>query len=76
MMNKIRRASIQKLIDALTSLRADLDDVCRDEEYAFGNLPENLQDSQRGDVMQDAIDFMDNASDSIGDAIDQLSEIV
>lgn len=76
MMNKIRRASIQKLIDALTSLRADLDDVCRDEEYAFDNFPENLQGSQRGDDMQDAIDFMNDASDSIGEAIYQLSEIV
>lgn len=39
-----------------------------DEEEAFDNLPEGIQEGERGDTMQEAID-------SLNDALEQLEEL-
>lgn len=37
-------------------------------------MPESLQDGERGDAMQEAIDNLSSAMDSIGEAVDSLDE--
>lgn len=59
-----------KLLAECSSIKSEIDDVQSDEEDAFDNMPENLQDSIRGEESQDAIDSLQNASD----ALDELSE--
>lgn len=38
-------------------------------------MPEGLQESERGDQMQEAIDALDEACCSMEEAIDRLNEI-
>jgi hypothetical protein len=55
-MNKQRRnalSAIEKKIDELVS---ELYDIKDEEQDAFDNLPEGLQMSERGDLMQENID--------------------
>jgi hypothetical protein len=39
-------------------------------------MPESLQESERGEAMQEAIDNLESASSSLEEAIDYLNEIV
>ena len=74
-MNKARRKKIEEIREAISSLYDDLESVKIDEEDAFDNLPESLQESDRGESMQDAIDHLDSACDMLQEAIDELEDI-
>ncbi len=75
-MNKERRKSIERIVDKLNEIQADLAWVRNDEEEAYDNLPEGIQSSERGDSMEEAIDAMDNADGSLQEAIDYLEELI
>ena len=87
-MNKARRKALGDIIaklEAMEELRTGiqelLDEVMSEETEALENMPESLQESERGQQMQDYIDTMDSAIGDL-DAIDvesimeQLQEIV
>lgn len=71
-MNKARRSAIQKIIERLEEIRDDIDAVKSEEEEAYGNLPESLQESERGEAMSEAIDVLDSAYSSIEESLDYL----
>lgn len=75
-MNKTRRKALEKVQDKLLEAQADLQWIREEEEDAFDNLPESLQDSEKGESMQEAISTMEEIDSSIQDAIDNLSELV
>ena len=54
-MNKTRRRSIQQIIDHLTELKEHIDLLRDEEQEAYDNLPESLQESERGEAMSTAI---------------------
>lgn len=74
-MNKQRRMEIKNIIAELENIKTKLDNVFSEEQYAFDNMPENLQYSMRGEESQEAIDYMSEAVSSIEEAIDQLEGI-
>lgn len=71
-MNKARRSSIQKIIERLEEIRDDIESVKNEEEEAYENLPESLQESGRGEAMSEAIDALDSAYSSIEEVLDYL----
>lgn len=75
-MNKQRRKELDKIQDTLLEVQTDLEAVKNEEEEAYDNLPESLQDSERGEVMQDAISILEDALNSIEEAIDYLNDIL
>lgn len=77
-MNNSRRQQIRtitrKLIAAYRTFSSslqeslpELQDILSDEQDALDNLPESLQYSYRGTAMQDAIDNLEAACQSIED---------
>ena len=74
-MNKERRQAIKDLLstisdtvdelntidDTIGSIYLDIEEVKDEEEGAFDNMPDGLQEGARGDAMQAAIDKMDSA---------------
>lgn len=67
-MNAKRRKALAAVItqlETLDSLRQEilerLEEVKGEEEDALGNMPESLQESERGQQMQEYIDSMENA---------------
>lgn len=44
------------------------------EQEALDNMPESLQEGERGEAMQDAIDNLSSAMDSVEEAVDSLEE--
>lgn len=86
-MNAARRKSLKNIIARLEELdslreeiREQLAEVIEEEQEALDNMPESLQESDRGQQMQDHIDTMENVTGEldlmdITDLIDQLQEL-
>ena len=75
-MNKQRRKEIMEIITELENIKSKLESVKSDEEFAFENMPENLQGSMRGEESQDAIDTLDTANDLVQEALDSLESAI
>ena len=75
-MNKQRRKELGKLIDQLEDVKSKIETIKGEEEMAYDNMPESLQDGNNGQRMQDAIDALDYALDGFDDIIDNLQDAV
>lgn len=75
-MNKDRRKRIQNIIDRLTDLETEIEKIQDEEQEAYDNLPESLQECEKGERMSDAIDSLDHAFCSVGDTISYLDEVI
>ena len=73
-MNKPRRKRIDAILQKLEELSEELCIIKEEEEEAFENLPESLQETERGESMQDAINNMDEAISNISDATEYLRD--
>ena len=74
-MNKSRRKQIQEALSLIEKAYDLLTDAKDEEEMAFENLPESLQESERGTTMQDNVDNLDMAVTSLEEAKDALENI-
>lgn len=101
-MNNQRRRSLKQLIKQLEGLtekfeelKSEVEDVVTEIEYlrdeeeeAYDNLPEGIQNGERGERMQEVIDSLDSATGQledvdvddilsyINDAIDSINEAI
>lgn len=73
-MNNERRKRTALLAQQVTELKDDVQAVLEEEEDAFNNLPEGLQNGERGDAMQTAIAALDAAVSALEETSDQLAE--
>jgi len=78
-MNNERRKEIDRIISELQGLLSNIDDVLSEEQDAYDNMPEGLQQSERGeagsavailrhlltayDVTQEVISCLENAKE-------------
>lgn len=75
-MNKARRQKLQNIIDTLEEQRMQMNYVQYDEQEAYDNLPENIQDSDRGSDMNDNINDLESAVSDLEEIISNLQSIV
>ena len=66
---RIGRFTVPVDIDELESIKSEIEDILWDEQMAFDNMPESLQDSMRGEMSQDAQSNMEDAISRIDDFI-------
>ena len=71
-MNKIRRKSLQTLMDQLEEIKGALEDLQSEEEEYRDNMPENLWGSERYEKAEEAISNMEDAVSSLEDAISSI----
>lgn len=74
-MNKLRRKQIQEALSLIEKAYALLTNAKEEEEMAFENLPESLQESERGTAMQDNVDYLDTAVTGLEEAKEALENI-
>ena len=81
-MNSNRRNEIDRIMERIDSLMADLSDikdsietVCNEEQDALDNLPESMQDAERGKRAQAAIDALEEALNGMEDVDSDLNDI-
>ena len=87
-MNKIRRKELARITEKLEQLdalreeiREELAAVLDEEQEDLDNMPDSLQDGEKGQQMQEYIDTMENVTGEldlmdIEDLVDQLQEII
>lgn len=75
-MNKQNRKELQGYVDSLDEIKCAIEQMQCGEEEKFDNLPEGIQESERGDKFQEAIENLESSSSSIEEAIDYLNEII
>ena len=73
-MNRIRRKELQDIMNQLSELRDRLESVMNEEQEAFDNLPESIQDGEQGVRMSNAVDSMQYALDSMEEIEGCLSD--
>ncbi len=75
-MNAQRRKEIDAIAERARELKADLEIITDAEREAFENMPESLQDGERGEKMQEAIDTLETADGNFDEMIENLAEAV
>lgn len=74
-MNKKRRKQLEKIAAQLDVLEEQINSLRDEEQEAFDSLPENLQYSERGDTMNEAINEMDNIAMELADLSQRLQSL-
>ena len=74
-MNKERRKRISWVINDLETCKDSLENVRDSEQESFDNIPESLQESERGQAMEINIEIFDEVIGNLDEMIDMLSEI-
>lgn len=89
-MNKARRKELEKAVSLLNGAQENVEkakeivETVRDEEQeAYDNLPESIQYGEKGDIMEENINQLDDAFgeidtiyDSIEEQIDAIREVI
>lgn len=75
-MNKERRERLQAIIGQLEDQKAAIEEVRDDEEMAYENIPENLNNTDRATQMYENMDDLDTAANDLDDIIYNLQEIL
>ena len=73
-MNKQRRKQIAAAIELIEQAQAILEEVIAEEQEAFDNLPEGIQASERGELMEEYIYTLESFQDGLDTG--ELQEIV
>ena len=75
-MNNIRRKNLDQAAAMIAEARAMIDACREEEEEAYENLPEGIQESERGQTMQDYIDSMDAIISDLETLEETIEEII
>lgn len=68
-MNKNRRKRIQNICDQIEALREE-------EQEAYDNMPEQLQDSEKGNAMYEGISSLEDISSSMESVQDEIMDFL
>jgi hypothetical protein len=74
-MNKARRNRLHAAMRQITSLYELLDQLKDEEQEAYDNLPDSIQEGERGGIMEDAMNSIDDSMGYLEEAKDSLEEV-
>ena len=75
-MNQDRRKRLEKIQGLIDDAIAQLEEIREEEQEAFDNMPESIQDGERGETMQEHISNMEDVESSLDDARSVLEDVV
>lgn len=75
-MNNSRRKELRRIIESFENEKQKLDIVINNEQDSFDNLTDSLQQTMRGQQMEECIDKMNEAIVCIEDAIEFIEEVI
>ena len=75
-MNKQRRKSLEEVVSRLEGCMSDLECIKEEEQEAYDNLPESLQYSEKGELMQGNVDDLDYVISDLDSVISSINEII
>ena len=75
-MNNTRRKELKKAAFLLGNIRFMIDSVRDAEEESYYNLPEGIQESERGMAMEDNVNSLETISDDIDNIISDIESLI
>ena len=73
-MNKSRRGLLSTIGSQIEDLKAQVETLKEQEQNAFDSLPEGLQCTERGQVIEEAVAHLDTSLETLQDAIDAIND--
>lgn len=74
-MNNDRRTRIAEAQEEFRNLSARIEEIAEEEREALESLPENFQETDRGERMEQAADALDEVVGQIDEAVDALDDV-
>jgi len=74
-MNAERRKRRDAIGEILSAIINDIEELKDDEEGALENMPESLQESERGEKMRENVDSLEEIISELESQRDYLSEV-
>lgn len=74
-MNTARRKQLKQAAELLSQAQAIIESVRDDERYAYDNMPEILQYSERGERMYENVAVLDTMLEDIAGLFDNIDEL-
>lgn len=68
-MNKARRKRLEDIIDKLDDIKSEIESIREEEQEAYDNIPDNLNDSEMATTMEENIDNLDEVLLNLEDYI-------
>ena len=75
-MNKQRRKELDRIHTLLLEASEALEMVASDEQDAFDNLPEGLQQSERGKEIEETASNLAEWAETLSDIVGELWEVI
>ena len=75
-MNKLRRKNLEKLIESIEEIRADLETICEEEEEARDNIPESMQESEKYERADEACENLNSAIECFEELVDYIQSAI
>ena len=75
-MNKERRKRLEKVISQLEDLQVEVASIQEEEQEAFDNMTEGLQNSERGQGIQENADNLESVDIDFENLLDALREVL
>ena len=73
-MNKDRRKRLAEIEGKLEELKDQLEEIRAEEEEAFDNLPESIQDGEKGQNIDANREALEQAVDSLDESLDAIRQ--
>lgn len=75
-MNKDRRKRLGEVITKLEELQSEIQSLAEEERECYDNMPEGLQDSERGAAIEENADDLDQIDSDFESLLDTLNDIM
>lgn len=73
-MNAARRKTISEAVALIDQAHDLIEEIANQERESFDNLPEGLQESERGERMDEIATALEEAYMTLTDVVDQLND--
>ena len=74
-MNAARRKELKRALEMLDEAKTILEQVAEEEQEAYDNLPESIQDSEKGEQIYDNADTLSGYMDDLDDMMSAIEEM-
>jgi hypothetical protein len=75
-MNAKRRKELEKVTELIEQAKCTLELMKEEEQEAFDNLPESFQSGEKGERMEEVINYLDDAFGELEAAIDNINSAI
>ena len=75
-MNNDRRKRLNEVKEKIAAILCTIEEIRDEEEAAYENLPETLQESERGEKMHGAVECLQDLYDNLESAADDIGSII